>query len=409
MSTRPFNDFKDVPAQYPADSLTAETGDGTKPFELSAEDTSWVDETCAKLLARFAAERDRVGDKIPYIAEDGQYKKDMAATGEDLIWWTNGFWPGILWQCYGATGDEKFAKVANGVEDKLDDAFTRYTGLHHDVGFMWLLSAVANYRLTGNARSQARGLHAAHLLAGRYNPRGRFIRSWNRDRAGWVIIDSMLNVQLLHWASETMGDPRFTYMAEDHSDTLMKYTVRGDGSCNHVIVLDPTNGELLETPKGQGCASGSSWSRGQSWAIYGFALSYRHTGEQRYLDTAKRVANYFTSQVALTGDVALLDFRQPEEPVYWDALAGCIAACGMLEIARACEGAEREEWVRWAVRILRATDERFCDWDIDHDGVVTMCSGAYWSEKDRHVPMVYADYYFLEAVLRLAGMDTLLW
>ncbi len=267
------------------------------------------------------------------------------------------------------------------MEDKLDGAFDRYTGLHHDVGFMWLLSAVADYRLTGNERSQARGLHAAHLLAGRYNPRGKFIRSWNRDRSGWVIVDSMMNIPLLYWASDTIGDPRFTYVAEDHADTIMAKTVRDDGSCNHIIVLDPANGDLLETPAGQGYAPGSSWSRGQAWALYGFALSYRHTGEERYLATAKRVASYFASQVALTGDVALLDFRQPAEPVYWDALAGCIAACGMLEIARSCEGTERADWITWAIRILKATDERFCDWDIERDGVVTMCSGAYWSEK----------------------------
>ena len=380
-----------------------------QPFDMSAEDVAWAEATVARLIERFAAERDRVGSKIPYIAEDGAYKKDMSATPEDLIWWTNGFWPGILWQCFNATGDQKFADVARAVEDKLDGAFDRYTGLHHDVGFMWLLSAVADYRLTGNERSQARGLHAAHLLAGRYNPRGKFIRSWNRDRSGWVIVDSMMNIPLLYWASETIGDPRFTYVAEDHADTIMNNTVRGDGSCNHILVFDPTNGELLETPAGQGYKDGSSWSRGQAWALYGFALSYRHTGEKRYLDTAKRVASYFASQVALTGDVALLDFRQPAEPVYWDALAGCIAACGMLEIARACEGVERNDWVAWAVRILRATDERFCDWDIEHDGVVTMCSGAYWSDKDRHVPMVYGDYYFLEAMLRLVGKDALLW
>lgn len=378
-------------------------------FDLNADDAAWAERALAALLDRFKAECERVGNAIPYIAENGRYAKDMSADPEDLIWWTNGFWPGILWQCYGATGDGSFAQTAVAVEKKLDGAFDRYTGLHHDVGFMWLLSAVADYRLTGSERSRARGLHAADLLAGRYNPRGKFIRSWNRDRAGWVIVDSMMNIPLLYWASDTIGDPRYAYIAQDHADTVMNNTVRGDGSCNHIIILDPATGELLDTPKGQGYAPGSSWSRGQSWAIYGFALSYRHTGEKRYLDTAKRVANYFTSQVAMTGDVALLDFRQPSEPVYWDALAGCIAACGILEIARACEGPEREEWLTWAMRLLRATDERFCDWDIEHDGVVTMCSGAYWSEKDRHVPMVYADYYFLEAVLRLLGRDTLLW
>lgn len=374
---------------------------------LSDEDRSWAEEAYAKLEAKLGAEAERMGAKIPYIAEDGVYKEDKAQT--DIVWWTNGFWPGICWQMWHATGKEIFRQDAEACEAELDRALDQYTGLHHDVGFMWLHSAVADYRLTGNERSLARGLHAAHLLAGRYNPRGRFIRSWNRDRAGWVIVDSMMNIQLLFWASEVLGDPRFTFIAEDHADTLLRYTVRPDGSCNHIIVLDPVSGELVDTPAGQGYAPGSSWSRGQSWAIYGYALAARHTHEERYLDAAKRVAHYFMAQVALTGDVALLDFRQPKEPVYWDAIAGCCAACGMLEIAEQVPEAEKEFYRIWAIRILRATDEKFCDWDISRDGIVQMCSGAYHSEHDRHVPMVYGDYFFLEGVLRLLGKDTLLW
>ncbi|AEB07774.1 glycosyl hydrolase family 88 [Coriobacterium glomerans PW2] len=378
-----------------------------QPFDLNAEERAWTQATLARLTAKLFAECDRVGSAIPYIAQNGAYREDKSLT--DIVWWTNGFWPGILWQLYHLTGNERYAKPARAVEEKLDRALDRYTGLHHDVGFMWLLSAVADFRLTGNERSEARGLHASHLLAGRYNPRGRFIRSWNRDRAGWVIVDSMMNIPLLYWAAERIGDPRFTYIACDHADTVLDKIVRPDGSCNHIIQLDPATGALLGAPAGQGCASGSSWSRGQSWAIYGFALSYRHTGDERYLCAAKRVANYFTSQVALTGDVALLDFRQPAKPVLWDALAGCIATCGLLEIAEACEGAERASWLSWAMRILRATDTRFCDWDIDRDGIVQMCSGAYHCESDRHVAMVYADYYLLEVVLRLLGKDARLW
>lgn len=374
---------------------------------LSADDLAWAEETFSKLGKKLGAEVSRMGAKIPYIAEDGVYKEDKAQS--DIIWWTNGFWPGICWQMWQAGGDDLFRKAAETCEEELDRALDQYTGLHHDVGFMWLHSAVADYRLTGNERSLARGLHAAHLLAGRYNPRGRFIRSWNRDRAGWVIIDSMMNIQLLFWASDVLKDPRFTYIAEDHADTLLRYTVRPDGSCNHIIVLDPTNGELLDTPGGQGYASGSSWSRGQAWAIYGYALASRHTGEQRYLDAAKRVAHYFMANVALTGDVALLDFRQPEEPVYWDAIAGCCAACGLLEIARQVPELEQGLYRSWAIRILKATDRRFCDWDPTRDGIVQMCSGAYHSEHDRHVPMVYGDYFFLEGVLRLLGKDALLW
>lgn len=283
-------------------------------YKICEEDRKWLNSTFEKIKNKISAECDRIGGKIPYIAEDGVYKEDKAET--DIVWWTNGFWPGMLWQMYHITNDKKFKKAAECVEEKLDKAFEVYTGLHHDVGFMYLHSAVADYRITGNERSKARGLHAAHLLAGRYNPRGKFIRSWNRDKSGWVIVDSMMNIPLLYWASDAIKDPRFTYIAMDHADTIMKNTVRDDGSCNHIIVLDPTNGELLETPGGQGYASGSSWSRGQSWAIYGFALSYYYTKKEEYLSTAKKVAHYFMSNIQNTGYVPLVDFRAPKEHIY---------------------------------------------------------------------------------------------
>lgn len=376
-------------------------------YQLMEEDRRWAEDTWEKIKVKISAECDRVGAKIPYIAEKGVYKEDKAET--DIVWWTNGFWPGILWQMYHATGEEKYKNTAQEVEERLDKAFDVYTGLHHDVGFMWLHSAVADYRLTGSERARARGLHAAHLLAGRYNPRGRFIRSWNRDRAGWVIVDSMMNIPLLYWARDTIEDPRFEYVAMDHADTVMANTVRTDGSCNHIIVLDPTNGTLLETPGGQGYGSGSCWSRGQSWAIYGFALSYLHTEKKEYLETAKKAAHYFMAQTDRTGGVALIDFRAPKEPVYWDSLAGACAACGLLEIAAHVNENERDFYLSGAVKILKATDERFCNWDPSYDSIVQMGSGSYWTEHDRHVPIIYGDYFFIEAVLRLLDQDVLLW
>lgn len=376
-------------------------------YNLKNETQKWVEETYEKLKTKLSAECDRIGTKIPYIAEEGVYKENKAES--DIIWWTNGFWPGMLWQMYHATGDEKYRMAAEGVEEELDKAFDIYTGLHHDVGFMWLHSAVADYRITGNERSKARGLHAAHLLAGRYNPRGKFIRSWNRDRSGWVIVDSMMNIPLLYWARDILDDPRFEYIAMDHADTIMEKTVRGDGSCNHVIVLDPTNGDLLDTPGGQGYESGSSWSRGQTWAIYGFALSYRYTGKKEYLETAKKVANYFIAQTDRTGSVALVDFRAPEEPVYWDSTAAVCAACGLLEIAEHVDEFEKQFYVEAAVKMLKATEEKFCNWNPEYDSIVQMGSGSYYTDHDKHVPIIYGDYFFMEAVLRLLDKDILIW
>lgn len=375
-------------------------------YNLSEENEKWVEQIWRKIDAKMSAECDRVGDRIPYIPEDGKYI-DMGE--KDICWWTNGFWPGILWQMYNATKEEKYKDTAEKVEDRLDAALDKYDGLHHDVGFMWLHSSVANHRLTGNDRSRARGMHAAHLLAGRYNPRGKFIRSWNRDRSGWVIVDSMLNIPLLYWAARTIGDPRFDFIAQDHADTLMKKTVREDGSCNHIIVLDPYTGELLETPGGQGYESGSSWSRGQSWAIYGFALSYKHTGKQEYLETAKKVAHYFMANVANTGYIPLCDFRAPKEPVKWDTTAGVCAACGMLEIANSVPELEKEFYINSALNILKAIEEKYCNWNIEEDSIVDYGTGSYFTEHDTHKPIIYGDYFLIEAILRLSDKDFLIW
>lgn len=369
----------------------------------------WALSIYKKIDQKLVIQAERLDDKIPYIPDEqiGLYVDDKGAT--DPVWWTNGFWAGMMWQMYHATGKDIYRKTAEKNEKRLDKAFEIYTGLHHDVGFMWLHTAVANYRLTENERSKARGLHAAHLLAGRYNPRGQFIRSWNRDRSGWVIIDSMLNVPLLYWAEKEIGDPRFRYIAEDHVDKVMSHIVRSDGSVNHIGVFDPTNGELIETPAGQGYASGSSWSRGQSWAIYGFALSYLHTGKKEYLDTAKKVAHYFISEVSKTDWIPLVDFRAPKEPVMIDTSAGMCAACGMLEIAKHVDEYERDLYIDAAVKILMAVEKKYGIWDLGKDGLIDFSTGSYHEEAWTEVPIIYSDYYFVEAILRLLNKDFLIW
>ncbi|MDT2479406.1 glycoside hydrolase family 88 protein [Enterococcus avium] len=376
---------------------------------INGETTQWAKKIFKKIDEKLTVEAKRLGGKIPYIpsAETGLYEEDLGTS--DPVWWTNGFWSGMMWQMYHATEKELYKKTAELNEAALDKAFEIYTGLHHDVGFMWLHTAVANFRLTGNERSKARGLHAAHLLAGRYNPRGKYIRSWNRDRAGWVIIDSMLNIPMLYWAEKEIGDPRFRYIAEDHADKVMNQIVRPDGSVNHIGVFDPTNGELIETPAGQGYASGSSWSRGQAWAIYGFALSYLHTGKTDYLETAKKVAHYFISEVAKTDWIPVVDFRAPQEPVMIDTSAGMCAACGLLEISKHVDEYEKALYIDTAINILQATEEKYAIWDTEKDGLIDYSTGSYHEEKWTEVPIIYADYYFVEAILRLLDKDFLIW
>jgi unsaturated chondroitin disaccharide hydrolase len=230
----------------------------------------------------------------------------------------------------------------------------------------------------------------------------------------------MMNLSLLYWAGEQLQDPRFAFIAGDHADTALKYLVREDGSCNHIAILDPLNGALLETPAGQGYAAGSSWTRGQAWALYGFTITYRHSGEIRYLEAARRIAQYFREEVMRFGYVPPVDFRAPLEPKIIDTSAGAIAACGLLALAEiqekhrsnfATPGEESENlFLQDAVKILKAIETAHGDWDITTDGFIKMATAQYHDKlEERHIPLIYGDYFFTEAVNRLRGANINIW
>ena len=386
---------------------------------ISLQDNAWIDEAVEKIVKKMDLVSERSRNKIPYTAKNGVHddrsREDQTFSADDgLNWWCNGFWAGMLWQMYHVAGDEKYAKIARISEEKLDRCFSDYYGLHHDVGFMFLPSAVADYRLTGNPDSRKRGLHAANLLAGRFNPVGKFIRAWNDipgsqdDTIGWSIIDFLFNIPLLYWASEETKDPRFGQIAKMHADTVMETFVRPDGSVRHIVEFDPFTGEMVRDYGGQGYGQGSSWTRGQTWGLYGFLMSYRHTGKQEYLDTAKRIAHYFIANAAMTDYLPLCDFRAPEEPVYYDSTAGACAACGLLEIARFVPENEKKLYEDSAYRILRAMEEHFANWDEDADAILEMGKVAYHGEAGQEA-IIYGDYFFIEAILRMLDKDCFIW
>lgn len=375
--------------------------------KITEQNTAWINETWEKLDKKLKRVSEKSKDKIPYTTKNGVHN-NMAE--EDITWWTNGFWPGMMWLMYVGTGDGHYREVAERAEEMLDKAFEDYDRLHHDVGFMWHISSGVNYRLFGGKKSRLRTIYAANMLASRYNAEGKFIRSWNDDHNGWVIIDSMMNIPLLYWAAKEHNDDRYMYIAKNHADTVLRTHVRADGSVNHIVSLDPANGEVIETFGGQGYEVGSSWSRGQSWALYGFILSYIHTGKREYLNTAKRVAHYFISCIADTGYIPLVDFRAPEKPELIDTTAAACAACGLIEIANNVGEYEKKTYLNAAMKILKALEEKYCDWSDTEDSILQMGTEAYvCRDIGRHAPIIYGDYYFIEAIYKLRGNDMLFW
>lgn len=373
---------------------------------------NWLSETRKKLdeKMRFAAGKAAACDFIPYSTMNGEWAKTK------INWWTNGFWGAAMWQMFRMTGDVYYRDAAVRAETMMDDALRDFENLHHDVGFMWLIQSGVRYALENNAESRKRTLLCANLLAGRYNPNG-FIRAWNAEgdkvRDGWSIIDSMMNLPLLYWASRETKDPRYKLIAMRHADTAIRHFVREDGSCNHIVIFDAETGAMLDNPAGQGAASGSSWSRGQAWAIYGFALSYRMTGKKEYLDTAIRVARYFLSRISQSNWLPACDLQPAYmetdahgDPVLQDNAAGAIAACGLLEIA---DFTGEEQYREDACKILKAMDASCADWTTRTPAILQKCTSAYHDIPGHHISMIYADYFFIEAVNRLSGSQMSFW
>lgn len=377
---------------------------------------TWANETIDKIREKMDWVSEKNRDKIPYTTdENGDYDNRADVSGDwrvddGLNWWTNGFWGGIMWLLYQDTQNTRYAQIARISEERMEKCFEEYYGMHHDVGFMFMPTAVADYRLTGNGNSRKIGMHAANLLAGRFNPAGKFIRAWNDldvDTRGWAIIDCMFNISLLYWASEESKDPRFKQIAMMHADTVREHFVRPDGSVNHIVEFNPETGEKVRSLGGQGYGEGSSWTRGQGWALYGFMISYIHTGKQEYLDTAKKIGHYCMANIPENGIIPV-DFRQPAEPAYEDSCGACVIAGGLLELAKYVPEPEKGNYRYTAVKILKAIDEKRADWGRGCDAIVQNCTAAYHDAK-HHFTMNYADYFFIEAVYKVKGTGMLMW
>ncbi len=381
--------------------------------ELLNENRAFAEATFEKLNKKTLQMAIRSRNKIVDGVDKNGFHHEVEPT-----WWTSGFFGGLCYMLYAYTKNEEYLKTGRAQEKLLDAAFLRDKELHHDVGFQWHILSGASYALTGDEDSRRRAFYAATTLFSRYVIDGKYIIAWpGKDQKNWTIIDSMMNVPLLYRASELMDDDRFTRVAKAHADTLIRTHLREDGSVAHIVEHDRETGDALCSYAGQGCAVGSSWSRGQSWGLYGFILSYIHTGEKRYLDTARKIADYFLSCVEKDGYLPRVDFRSPEdEPVYYDSTAGACAACGLIEIAKALPEAEGGYYLDGAIKILRAMEEKFVNYDekndhlLDYGTVRYPIKGVYTPEQAKvHVSIIYGDFFFTEAILKLLEADFLPW
>ena len=334
----------------------------------------------------------------------------------DNIEWTDGFWTGLLWLCYEYTGDDAFKNLAlKNVDSFLNRVEKRIELDHHDLGFLYSLSCVAGYKLTGSAEGRKAGLLAADKLMERFQEKGGFIQAWGelgaRDNYR-LIIDCLLNIPLLHWAFLETGTPLYRNAAVRHYEAACNNVIRDDASAYHTFYFDPGTGEPLKGVTRQGYSDDSAWARGQAWGIYGIPLNYRYVKDDSAFNLFKGMTNYFLN-------------RLPEDEVcYWDLIftdgsnqsrdssAAAIGVCGIHEMLKYLPEVESDKnTYRHAMHcILRSLMERYTAPEIKPGNPVLLHGVYSWhSGKGVDEGNIWGDYYYMEALMRFYKDWNLYW
>ena len=324
--------------------------------------------------------------------------------------WCSGFWPGILWMEYGITGNDSLRQHAEGYTEALS-MLTREPVFDHDIGFLTLCSYGKGYEQTGSDDYKQFMLAAADSLATLYNNKVGTILSWPRhvkDYGGHnTIMDNMINLELLFWASENGGSQQLRDIAVTHAETTMQHQFREDGSCYHVAVYDTLTGQFLRGVTHQGYADSSMWARGQSWAIYGYTMVYRFTKDQHFLDFAQKVTDIYLKRLKETSNdwVPLWDMDDPrglDAPK--DASAACVVASALLELCQYVEPSKGKVYYDAAIGMLSDLSNNYQSRE-KNVSFLLHSTGHHPAGSEIDASIIYADYYYLEALLRLRKLS----
>lgn len=377
----------------------------------------------------FAAEQYRLMLKTPAQGKDGKgvmphsMRKDGTVSKGSIYLWTSGFFPGSLWYISEYLGDKALQDSALVYTQKMEPVKT-FTD-NHDIGFMMYCSYGNANRFEPKPEYKDILVESARSLCTRFRPKAGVIQSWNGFRS-WhgdkvydfpVIIDNMMNLELLFYASRVTGDDSFRKVAIRHAENTMKNAVRPDYSCYHIVYYDKETGKPIKGETSQGWSDNSAWSRGQSWGIYGFTMCYRETKDPRFLETAIGMADFYLDHPNLPADkIAWWDFNAHQEGYvpgirsnannlvlnYRDASAAACTASALLELSTYVKGSKSAKYLEGAKAILHSLGSKKYRAELgkNADFILMHSTGAIPQNSEIDVPLTYADYYFVEALHR---------
>ena len=323
--------------------------------------------------------------------------------------WTSGFYAGSLWYLYELSENEKWKERALDYTERLDSV-KYYTG-NHDIGFMMESSFGNAMRLYPSKKYDDIIVQSAKSLLTRYRPKAGIIQSWDKGDE-WdcpVIIDNMMNLELLFHASKISGDNQYRNVAITHADNTLKNHFREDNSSYHVVDYDINTGDVIVRETHQGMAHESAWARGQSWGLYGYTVMYRETKDQKYLDQAVKIAEFIKNHPNLPEDkIPYWDYDvEAKLDTKRDASAGAIVASALIELQSYVDSNKSEEYLKWAKVIVESLKSPAYLAEVGtNKGFILMHSvGTLPYKVEVDVPLNYADYYFLEAMVRLKQLE----
>ncbi|NDV78896.1 glycoside hydrolase family 88 protein [Dysgonomonas sp. 511] len=379
-------------------------------FDFAAKQLTFAMEETEKGIANESQESKAKREKKGYGPLVSP--RSIEETGELILVpsrdWTSGFFPGELWYMYEYTKDPKWEAAARKYTARIEPE--KKNGTTHDMGFKVYCSFGNGYRLTKDEAYKEVLIESAYTLATRFKPDAGIIRSWDHSRSKWdcpVIIDNMMNLELLFWAFGETKDSTLYKIAVSHADMTLKNHFREDYSSYHVIDYDTITGNVLKKNTHQGYAHESAWSRGQAWAVYGYTMCYRETGRTAYLDQAKNVVNYIFTHPNMPDDlIPYWDYDAPEIPNEpRDVSAATCTASALYELSM-YDKENAAKYKAWADTILLNLSKHYLAKEGSTYGFLLLHStGSKPGKFEVDQPLAYADYYFLEALLRKQKLE----